>query len=219
MQKRECKCRTLAARLRGMAEGNRFSDKNLQLALLDEIEEGHSWLASHEADYEDTRGSHPTWPTWAAIRDGERTHNAALEEYLLTIELPESKLAAINTLTLNGERDLYGWVFAFWWESGDGDHFKIRSFEGLEHCTELTHLVVDQKLVEGCSLSPLQHLKKLESLTISASGNYVDIDALLKIPNLKKLELEDVESGPQREEWDRVVDLLCQQGLPSLSRR
>lgn len=217
MQQRECKTRTLAARLRGMAEGNRFSDKNLQLALLDEIEEGHSWLASHEADYEDIRGSHPTWPTWAAIRDSEQAHNAALEEYLLTIDLPAAKLAGVTTLTLDGDRDLYGWVFAFWWESGD--HFKIRNLAGLEQCTGLSQLVLDLKLVEGCSLAPLAQLENLESLSINANGNYSDIDALLKLPKLEKLDLEDVESGPQREEWDRVVDQLCKKGLPSLSRR
>ena len=212
-----------AARLRGM--GNkvanrsktlRFPDKNLQLALLDEIQTSPIWLAAHEADYEDSRGSHPTWPTWAAIREGEKTHNQALEQYLLSVGVNASPLASVRELVLDGDRDLYGWVYSFWWESGD--HFVIRDLSGLEQCRSLESLRLDKNLVEGCSLKPVGKLRKLKSLAINARGNYSDIDALLNLPGLQKLEIANAATSKQRSEWDRVVDALCERGLPSLSR-
>ncbi len=212
-----------AARLRamGMKVANRsktlrFPDKNLQLALLDEVHSSPLWLATHEADYEDIRGSHPTWPTWTALRQGEETHNAALEQYLLSLGVDAVPLSAIKELALDGERAVYGWVYSQWWESGD--HFVIRDLSGLEQCRALERLRLDKVMIDGCSLRPVGKLTALKELSINARGNYTDIDALLKIPNLEKLEVANAATSPERYEWDRVVDALCAKGLPSLSR-
>ena len=194
----------------------RFKDKNLQLALLDEIQTSPIWLAAHEADYEDSRGSHPTWPTWAAIREGEKTHNEILEQYLLSVGVSAPSLGKVRDLVLDADRDLYGWVYSFWWESGD--HFVIRDLSGLEQCAGLQTLRLDKSIVEGCSLGPVGKLRGLKSLAVDARGNYSDIDALLNIPDLQKLELANAATSKQRDEWDQVVDALCQRGLPSLSR-
>jgi hypothetical protein len=194
----------------------RFSDKNLQLALLDEIQTSPIWLAAHEADYEDSRGSHPTWPTWAAIREGEKTHNETLEQYLLSVGVSAPSLRAVKELNLDADREVYGWVYSFWWESGD--YFVIRDLSGIEKCVGLETLRLDKSIVEGCSLGPVGKLSGLKSLAVDARGNYSDIDALLKIPNLQKLELANAATSKQRDEWDQVVDALCERGLPSLSR-
>ena len=193
-----------------------FPDKNLELALLDEIQTSPIWLAAHEADYEDSRGSHPTWPTWAALREGEKTHNEALEQYLLSVGITADSLASINELVLDADREVYGWVYSFWWESGD--YFVIRDLSGIEECSELQTLRLDKSIVEGCSLKPVGKLTGLKSLAVDALGNYSDIDALLDIPKLQKLELANVSTSEQRDEWDRVADELCKRGLPSLSR-
>jgi hypothetical protein len=196
----------------------RFPDKNLQLALLDEVQTSPLWLAAHEADYEDSRGSHPTWPTWAAIRQGEKTHthNGALEQYLLSLGVEADALASIKELVIDADRDLYGWVYSFWWENSD--HFVIRDLSGLEECRALERLRLDRDMIDGCSLGPVGKLKTLKELSINARGNYTDIDALLQIPNLQKLEIANAATSTERDEWDRVVDQLCKQGLPSLSR-
>jgi hypothetical protein len=73
-------------------------------------------------------------------------------------------------------------------------------------------------MVDGCSLQPLGKLRNLKQLAINARGNFSDIDALLKIPNLQKLEIANAATSAERDEWDRVVDALCKKGLPSLSR-
>jgi hypothetical protein len=216
--KRAARLRAMGSKVANRSKTLRFPDKNLQLALLDEVQTSPLWLAAHEADYEDSRGSHPTWPTWAAIRQGEKnhTHNATLEEYLLSLGVEADALASLKELVIDADRDLYGWVYSFWWESGD--HFVIRDLSGLEQCSGLESLRLDKDMVDGCSLQPLGKLRNLKQLAINARGNFSDIDALLKIPNLQKLEIANAATSAERDEWDRVVDALCKKGLPSLSR-
>jgi hypothetical protein len=194
----------------------KFPDKNLQLALLDEIQTNPLWLPTHEADYEGSRGSHPTWPTWAAIRDAEKTHNQALEQYLLSVGVPEEGLKTLDTLVLDRDREIYGWIYSFWWESGE--HFVIRDLSGLEACESLESLELDHNLVQGCSLEPLGKLKQLKSLTIDAEGGYSNVDALLESSGLQKLILSNSKTDAHKAQWDGVVDALCERGLPSLSR-
>ncbi len=194
----------------------RFPDKNLQLALLDEIQTNPLWLAAREADYEQSRGSHPTWPTWTAIRDSENTHNVALEQYLLSAGVEQAGLAKVKDLVLDRDRDLYSWVYSFWWEHGD--HFVIQDLSDIHKCSALESLRLDKSIAFDCSLKPLGKLKELRDLSINARGNYSDIDALLKLPKLQKLELANAATSTQRDEWDQVVDALCKRGLASLIR-
>jgi hypothetical protein len=202
----------------GLADlGIRPTDKNLHLALLDAIQSSYSWLPEYEADYEATRNSHPTWPTWSAIRSNDDSHNAALEQYLISLELPAARLAKLKTLTLDGDRDVYTWIFFDWWHSA-AEHFSIRDLSGIEHCTQLEYLSLDQVLTEGCSLWPLTKLTKLTELHISADGHHRDLDSLLEIPALEKLSVVNVRSSDERQDWERVCNALLDKGLPSLVR-
>ena len=209
---------------RGLAQSKRvsFPDKNLQMALLDAVHDSYLWLQEQEAKYESARGSHPTWPTWAAIRSHrgeEHIHNQALEQYLLEIDVLPSQLSRLQSLTLHANRDLFSWVYEFWWH--DGDHFVVHDLSGIENCTGLEQLILDSSLVKSCSLRPLQKLDALHELELNLACEFQDIEYLLKIPNLKKLDVVGLMGASEAElqQWDPVLNKLCEQGLQTLSRR
>ena len=187
-------------------------DKNLRLALLDEIQADYDWVEQHETGYRAARAEHEGeegWPTWETPEAGDEYEaHTGLEEYLLSLPLPEEALAEIEDLTLDGDRSVYGWIFPDWWNFGD--HFVIRSFEGIACCSSLQSLSFGAGLDEGCSLRPLASLPQLRRIAVSASDDYREIEALLELPQLTKLEVINLGSCTStRGTWQRVIDAVA----------
>ncbi len=183
-------------------------DKNLQLALLDEIQESYDWVEAMSEEYESARLNKPAWEPWTTIEDGEPELHHSLEQFLLTLPLPDDKLLKIDRLTLDGDRDIYQWIYPDWWNFGD--HFVIRNLSGIEKCQSITYLHLGQGLVEGCSLRPLKALPQLSELRISATGRYTDIDVLLDLPNLGKIELSNWETSDSDDKqiWKHIMETI-----------
>ncbi len=179
-------------------------DKNLQLALLDEIQDKYDWVEEMSEEYERMRPNNPKWVPWTTIEEGDLESYSSLEQFLLTLQLKNEKLLEIDRLTLDGDRDVYQWIYANWWDLGD--HFVIRNLNGIEKCQSITYLHLGQGLVEGCSLLPLKALPKLSELWICESGRYRDIDALLHLPKLEKINVSNWESSDNRHIWEQVIE-------------
>lgn len=187
-------------------------DKNLRLALLDEIQDDYDWVEEHEAGYRAAQAQHAGeegWPTWETLEAGDDYEaHTGLEEYLLALPLPEASLAEIEGLTLDGDRSVYGWIFPDWWNFGD--HFVIRSFEGIACCSGLQTLRLGAGLDEGCSLRPLAALQQLRRIAISASDDYREIEALLDVPQLTELEVINLGTCTStRGTWKQVIDAVA----------
>ena len=183
----------------------RVADPKLQLALIDEVQRrrhDYYWVARFRDAYEALA---PTTP-WAELEDNDCDHIVELEQLLAAIELEAGDLGAITRLTLDGDRDLYSWVFPNWWDFGD--HFTIHDLSGLEHCTALEYLSLGQGLVQGASLSPLTELEHLSELHACALCGLRDLHALLELPALRKLSIVNVASSRERAGWDGVLAAL-----------
>ncbi|MEO8706572.1 MAG: hypothetical protein ABI867_41490 [Kofleriaceae bacterium] len=184
-----------------------FHDKNLQLALLDEV------LQETDEDYEKIQRAYATFrkttraPTWETITSGEGfDHQPRFEKFMLARPIKAKQLAGITDLTLDGDRDLYAWIYPYWWDGGD--HFEIHDLRDLAYCKALAELDLGQGLVGECSLAPLVALPKLRALSLCSSGNYSDLDALLAVKSLKELEV--VNTTPA---WRDVIDRLQDNGV------
>jgi hypothetical protein len=187
-----------------------FPDRNLRLALLDQVRRvagGYSWVATERDSYLAARRDHPTWPDWSEIEAIEDEHSPALEAHLLGLPIDEVELGALTSLTLDGDRDLYQWVFSSWWDFGE--HFVIRDLSGLERCGRLRYLLLGQGVVEGASLAPLRALQHLEELHACARTGLRDLDTILALPALRKLDVVNVATSDQRADWERVLERIA----------
>jgi hypothetical protein len=186
------------------------ADPGLQLALIDEVQRrraGYSWVQSYRASYEALAPEKP----WAELEHNDFDHVVELERLLGAIELAPADLLAITSLTLDGDRDLYGWVYPNWWD--DGDHFVIRDLTGIEQCAALEYLLLGQGLVVGASLAPLARLAHLRELHACALSGLRDIEALLDLRALGRLSVVNVASSPQRAIWGDVLAELGRRGV------
>lgn len=183
----------------------RIHDPNLALALLDEAQSNYSWVGALEPAYTAARAKHPKWPTWAQIVAKNETDEPApsLEAFIRSLPLPMDRLAAVESLTLDGDREVYGWLMPYWWDLGD--HFVIRDLRGIGICAALTYLSLGQGLVDGCSLKPLLDLKHLRKLSVCALTDLRDIECLTRLPALTQLEVVNVRASDQRAAWETVI--------------
>ncbi len=182
-----------------------IADKNLRLALLDEVQEEYDWVEALADDYEETRGDHPDWPSWDEFEDREDDVNEALEAYLLGLEVPGAKLAEVRRLTLDGDRSVYEWLGGESWFEDD-ELFVIGDLSGLEHCAGLEYLLLGQGLVRGASLKPLAALSNLRELRVCALSALTDIDVVLSLPALETLSVVNIDSSDDKDAWQTVVD-------------
>jgi hypothetical protein len=184
-----------------------FKDKNLHLALLDEIrsqKDGYSWISSIESEYETARSKNKEWKAWSEFCDDEESNNPDLEAFLLTQPIDSGKLAELTSLTLDNDRELYEWIYPGWWEMGSCDYFTIQDLYGIEQCEKLEYLLLGQGLVRNCSLKPLTKLKHLQELSLCVTGNYSDIECLTDIKTLQKLDVANVVDALDQAVWDAV---------------
>ena len=180
-------------------------DPNLALALLDEAQTDYSWVGALEPAYEAARRKHPKWPTWDKVVAANEADEPApsLEAFIRGLPLPMDRIAAISSMTLDGDREVYGWLMPFWWDFGD--HFVIRDLRGIGACSALTYLSLGQGVVEGCSLKPLLDLKHLQRLSVCALMGMRDVACLTRLPALTRLEVVNVGSSDQRADWEAVI--------------
>jgi hypothetical protein len=185
-------------------------DPKLRLALIDEVysdrSDADSWVSAYRRQYEAL--SPPR--SWSELEENDGEHVPELEQLLAALPLTADDLSDIEHLTLDGDRDLYGWVYPSWWDFGD--HFTIHDLSGLEQCASLEYLSLGQGLVEGASLAPLSGLSGLTRLSACALCNLRDVSALLEIPSLRTLEVVNVATSDQRSEWERVIAQLRARG-------
>jgi hypothetical protein len=187
-----------------------LADRNLQLAMIDEVYRRRSdyyWVAQYRERYE-ALGPRLAW---SELEHNESEHVVELEQLLATLAIEPAELAAITSLTLDGDRDLYAWVYPNWWDFGD--HFQIRDLAGLEHCTAIEYLLLGQGVVEGASLRPLARLPTLRELHVCALCGSRDIESILELPALAKLDVINVRSSPDRARWEAVIAELATRGV------
>ncbi len=178
-------------------------DPNLRLALIDETHrhrDGSSWIST-------LRERFPQLP-WSALEHNDCDHVPELERLLGELELSPDALARITSLTLDGDRDLYSWVYPNWWDVGD--HFTIHDLAGIEQCVAVDYLLLGQGLVAGASLAPLAKLPALRELHLCALCDYRDLEALLEIPRLAKLDVVNVGSNAA---WRALIAQLSARGV------
>ncbi len=145
----------------------------LRLALLDEVESRRrqSWNGVGSVLPPELARAWNDWPSG--------THNPDAEAWLLQRPLHDDELLKLTTLTLDGDRDVYRWVFDDWWHFGE--HCCITSLDGLERCANLTSLTLGQGVVRRASLRPIEQLEHLERLSLCALDDHSDEDALLHV--------------------------------------
>jgi hypothetical protein len=188
----------------------RFRDLKLQLAMVDEVQRrrgSYAWVSSVRERYEALR---PVM-SWAEVEHNDSEHAEELEELLAELPIEDDELQRIKSLTLDGDRDLYQWVYPDWWKSGD--HFAIHDLTGIEQCTALDYLLLGQGLVKDASLAPLIALPQLRELHLCALSAYRDIDCVAELPALHTLEIVNVESSADRADWEAVIAALRSRGV------
>jgi hypothetical protein len=188
----------------------RFADPKLKLALIDEVYRRrgtYAWVATQRAAYEATSPSR----SWQSLEENQREHVPELEAVLAALPLTAADLDVIDSLTLDGDRDLYGWVYPSWWEFGD--HFTIHDLDGIERCSRLRYLLLGQGLVEGASLKPVARLPRLVELHLCARCHLRDIGALLDSPSLRTLDVVNVATSDERASWEGVIGELRALGV------
>ena len=109
-------------------------------------------------------------------------------------ELDPILLEKVETLYFDGGNDIYQEVASNYW-GGEGDSFDVSDLSGIEQCKNLKTLSIIS-LYKGSSLRPLETLVHLEKISIDALNGCWDVDALLKLPDLKELALD----------WDSLTD-------------
>jgi hypothetical protein len=179
----------------------RFPDPKLHLAMIDEVHRRrttYAWVASQREAYEATAPA----MTWSALEENQSEHAAELETFLSAMSIAERDLDDIDSLTLDGDRDLYGWVYPSWWDFGD--HFAIHDLTGLERCQRLRYLLLGQGLVSGASLKPVARIPRLVELHLCARCQLTDIPALLDCASLKTLDVVNVATSDERATWEAV---------------
>lgn len=180
----------------------RFPDPKLQLAVIDEVyrrRTQYAWVADQRAAYEATSPATP----WTQLEGNHSEHAPELEAFLARLPVSRADLETIDHLTLDGDRDLYGWVYPSWWELGD--HFVIRDLTGLEQCMRLRYLLLGQGVVEGASLKPVARIPRLHELHLCALCRLRDLPALLDSASLRKLDIVNVETSVDRDAWTAVI--------------
>lgn len=180
----------------------RFPDPKLQLAMIDEVQRRrgeYAWVAGLREAYEATSPA----TSWDQFETNHFEHAPELEAFLARLPVTLADLEAIDHLTLDGDRDLYGWVYPSWWEFGD--HFVIRDLSGLEQCTRLRYLLLGQGVVEGASLTPVARIPRLVELHVCALCHLRDVPALLDAPSLRRLDVVNVTTSDDREAWTSVI--------------
>jgi hypothetical protein len=188
----------------------RFADPNLQLAMIDEVQRrrsSYSWVESLRERYEALAPAKP----WSELQHNDCEHVPELQALAAAIEIEVADVAAIDRLTLDGDRDLYMWAYPSWWDFGD--HFEIHDLTGIEQCAALDYLLLGQGLVDGASLAPLAALPRLRELHLCALCGHRDLEALLAIPSLRTLDVVNVTSSPQRGAWQALAEELARRGL------
>jgi hypothetical protein len=190
---------------------DRWFDDALRLALLDEVfSHTDRDFDEFEAAYR-RRAKGKRAPSWDSIAEqSEPRHNKLLEQLLLEQPISAKDLGAIDSLTLDGDRDVYAYVFPFWWDCGDA--FTIRDLRDLARCTALTKVSLGQGLVEGCSLAPLEDLPVLRELSMCTSGDYKDIESLVDLPSLQQIEVVNL-ANDKSGLWKPTIEKLVAKGV------
>lgn len=194
-----------------------FPDRNLRLALLDEVQLERTgqyyWLESVEEDYTayQVSAGGPEWEEIARRLSTGREELPELEKFLLTLPLTADDLAATQELTLDGDRAVYQLVPEWW---NQGGHFKITDLTGIDNCAALERLDLGQGMFTACSLAPLAGLPRLNRLTMCAADLHRDLNVLPMLPALTSLEVANVAHAQgQRDEWHAVLDALRARGV------
>ena len=178
-------------------------DANLRLALLDESRGDPDWVEDLPGEYELARKEHVDWRTWAELAGDPLEPNPDLEEYVRSLPLDLNGVRGLTRLTLDGDREVYSWLGGEAWYD-DEDLFVIRELSGLERLSKLEYLHLGQGLHRGCSLQPLAGLSHLRELWLCALDQYTQIEVILRLPALERLEVANVETSPERDVWERV---------------
>jgi hypothetical protein len=185
-----------------------FKDKNFQLAVLDELRGNDEWLEEVEEEYLAEKAKHADWPTWDEIEENEFEELPGLMDFFVGLPLPADQLAGIESLVLDGDREVYSWIFPNWHDTDD--YFVIADLSGIEQCAALEELDLGQGMVQGCSLRPLAKLQKLRKLSFCATGNHKDVEALLDSPSLRELSVfNDDQNHADWPTWKAVAEKLA----------
>ncbi|WP_435593385.1 DUF6892 domain-containing protein [Nocardia sp. bgisy118] len=190
-----------------------LADRNLQLALLDEVYtdrvDDYYWLSSLREEYTAYQASAggPVWDEICSRLGIDRLPE--LENFLLTLPLTSEDLAQVENLCLDGDREIYT-LYPGWWHFGR--HFSITSLDGIGRCTALVDLDLNS-MVEACSLAPLAGLTRLRRLGVDAVQQYSDIDVVLGLPALTELVVFNKAISEDKGEWIDVMSALRARGV------
>ncbi|WP_375143262.1 hypothetical protein [Pelagibacterium sp. H642] len=107
-------------------------------------------------------------------------------DYLAHYPLDLEKLAALESLNLDGGGMIYHHIWHFW--HGEDDTFNIVSLDGIEHCTNLRELGV-ASMQSPVDIGLLTSLRQLADLYIGT--NVSNIAALRDLPSLQSVRILD----------------------------
>jgi hypothetical protein len=192
-------------------------DKNLRLALIDEVyakRQPGQTLYGLKDEYEiycDTVYGDEHGATAFEELGIEPEHVEQVESFVLSLPVSENDLRSIESLTLDGDREVYACAYPYWWEMGD--HFRIRSLDGIECCTNLKKLHLGQGLISDASLQPLTRLSLLGDIALDVLGNFKDIRSLLTLPVLQTTWITNVPSDDASSDWHEVLSALKEKGV------
>lgn len=179
---------------RGLS-GAPFADVNLKLAVLSALDEQGvidlgqpPQLADHVLGRKFDVGSEGYKPVPEVL------------DYLARYPLDPQKLAALETLNLDGGSSIYHHIWHFW--HGEDNTFDISVLDGIENCANLRELNV-ASMLSPVDVSLLTRLRHLAELYIGVGVK--NISALLDMPALESVRILD----------DQVYEEVTTEGHPT----
>ncbi len=163
--------------------GAPFADVNFKLAVLSALDEQGTITLGQPP----TLAEHLLGRRFDVGTEGFRPVPEVLD-YLARYPLDLEKLAALESLNLDGGSMIYHQIWHFW--HGEDDTFDIVSLDGIEHCPNLRELGV-ASMLSPVDISLLTSLRQLADLYIGT--NISNIAALRHLPSLQSVRILDDE--------------------------
>lgn len=187
-----------------------FKDKNLKLAILNYTE---SLQEKYQYGWDKDYDQFCLKNFGKIIKDNEHGGEPSkeIECFFLNLKISKKDFSNITHITLDGDNPVYTYIIQD--VVGWFDRFIIRSLNGIENCINLKKIDLNV-MVDKLSLQPLTKLNALEYVRLEFY-NTTDYDALLHIPNLKKLEICNPTcfGKTNKEELSKIIKELEQKGI------
>lgn len=196
---------TLEASLANGLESNKltkFTDPNFKLVVMESL------LKSKKLDFgTEEELANKIYNRAVDLEEEGWTLKPEIYNYLAGYPLTESDLASVKEIVFDGGNSIYPYIYFFW--GGETEDFDVNSLADLKLCPNLESIWISSMVNDG-DLSSLSTLKNLRALSLSYGPKFYNLDVLLGLPKLEKIEYfsETIDS-----KYDKVLKNLKERGV------